>query len=478
MKKIIGLIFGATLAAMIISCAAPGNSEVNNNNVVMNDNLDLRIKKAGVVYDISKAAADNIVTETAHAKVEQNEKGLKFTLKKPEGGWQFTAIYDATTDCHTGAIVFEGYTGLAYTEETVEVIYPLCEPGKLMKFEVQLAQANGDPMIIEMVSIIPENGIGVIDYSNVNYKQWLTLSFDGDTPVSTLKNIIPPQFSGTKLVIEYFYNHPDSQGNIDWANIVWIDNNTYESISCEDSEYTIKHPYRIDFYDSIESIKSRTRQTHNYVFSNLFYTFEVPESSGIEDWRTAAIQSKCAEAIEIQSGYTPMTEKADRLEKNKWYEFVKSYYYINEDNSVKIYEYDFGTQKYSLKSGVFTNEGTINCNFFNINPVKFDDKFICKQASFTKENSTSSGIEGTWKSGGETYYLNSDHTMTGEKNGDAISGTWKYCDTGMVTIKTIYDDGSYSPVYMWYTENELFMGNLITEPKEEEIRDVENKLIN
>ena len=498
MKRLIGLMCSSILIAMLTSCTPPVGVTRPIDDVSDSNILDLRIKNNGIVYTPSKAAANFIeVTETDHVKVEKHEKGLKFTLKKPAGGWQYTSITriemisneEAWT---TSATVFEGPTGLGYPKETVEVIYPLCEPGLQMSFDVQFNQGNGDPTFSEKVSIIPENGIGVINYSNISKKQWLTLSLDGDTPVATLKNVIAPQLNNTKLCIEYAYGARDSKGNATWDNAQWMcSRNDYGVISCEDSEYPIKYEDRNSFYERMDSIRNDKGFTHNDVFCQFFYKFTVEESSGVEDWRTKAVFSNVIEAKEILSVYSPLTESAANLEKGKWYKIQDDYFKLTGDETSDILVFDYETEKYKqyegskVKDNIAYNvekrsDGTVSGYSSLCKPVKLGDKLLSALDEFElKAGGSSDSITGTWEmSGNKWYSLKDDKTFKGEVYGNSVSGTWKYCDSGMILVKQKYQyDGWYIPYYYYYTADKLYSCEKIEYVGEKLPADVSSKII-
>lgn len=200
-------------------------SSCNNNNAESEPTiLDLRIKKDGVpatsriIKEHGTSNEDGSV-QTTHVKAEQAPGGILFTINRPSGstydnGFGYVAIYrieevevGQTTVCV-----------LPYGQMNHEpVLYPLCEPGETYDFKVQLSspESNDNGRIdeyYEFLTITAQDGIGDIDYSPVDEKQWVTVTQDGDDVIVELNDCIPPEAENVVSYIQFFL------GDEDWNN--------------------------------------------------------------------------------------------------------------------------------------------------------------------------------------------------------------------------------------------------------------------
>lgn len=184
--------------------------------------LDLRIKKDGIpvasrsIEELGTVNEDGSV-QTTHVKAEQAPGGILFTINRPSGstydnGFGYVAIYRQEKVGDTTVCI------LPYDQMIHEpVLYPLCEPGETYSFKVQISspESNDNGRIdeyYEYLTITAEDGIGDIDYSPVDEKQWVTVTQVGDDVIVEIKDCIPPEGYNVVSHIQFFL------GDEDWDN--------------------------------------------------------------------------------------------------------------------------------------------------------------------------------------------------------------------------------------------------------------------
>lgn len=288
------------------------DAESNSLNSKADEILDLRIKKSSnSAAGDSRAMEygfDSEVTETEHVKVRNVKGGIEFTIKMPDddcyvyredsdGGIGYVAIYDDTDWNKATCAELEGWKMAA--DEGLKVVYPLCNPGKKYSFRVQIEPKDVDTYkeykYYERVTIVAEDGIGEIDYNNINKmnKYFKTSYKDGKLDVS-LTNIIPPDINDVTPCIDVFAGNGDNDtlNANTWIGVYFGEPLT--QIYNEPAEFSWNID-KVETYDSnksslIENLISESGKDQYYL--EFYYKFNVPDSSeGIKDFRTAHFES-------------------------------------------------------------------------------------------------------------------------------------------------------------------------------------------
>lgn len=229
MKKLKLLICALSIFS-IVSCNVE-NSSNEEPNV-----LDLRIKKNGNVSTTRTTRNNATVNpdgsvQTTHVKAEAVTGGILFTITKPtdatyDDGFGYVAIYREEAGVRTT------YCVLPWGVTSYEpILYPFCEPGESYDFLIQIESTYSNDngrvdQYIERMTITATDGIGDIDYSNVNDKQWLTASQNGSDTTVNLVDCIPPEAANVVTYVSYF------EGDRDWSNpnTKWVKEYTSNTI--------------------------------------------------------------------------------------------------------------------------------------------------------------------------------------------------------------------------------------------------------
>lgn len=182
-------------------------------------------------------------------------------------------------------------------------LYPLCEPGERYVFQIELQTTDGDNLREaikqEWLSIVAENGVGDIDYSNLNEARHLELTYDGEKPTSTVSNFIPPEnVKNLYSRIEYF------AGTTEWApgTTYWFagynqdaSNPVFDKDPCMEDVKSWAKPEEVELYRASRcfnaTLKSKGKKQF---FSEQFFSFQVPEAQGISEFRTINLRSDYA----------------------------------------------------------------------------------------------------------------------------------------------------------------------------------------
>lgn len=182
-------------------------------------------------------------------------------------------------------------------------LYPLCEPGERYVFQIELQTTDGDNLREaikqEWLSIVAENGVGDIDYSNLNEARHLELTYDGEKPTSTVSNFIPPKnVKNLYSRIEYF------AGTTEWAPgaTYWFagysqdaSNPVFDKDPCMEDVKSWAKPEEVELYRASRcfnaTLKSKGKKQF---FSEQFFSFQVPEAQGISEFRTINLRSDYA----------------------------------------------------------------------------------------------------------------------------------------------------------------------------------------
>lgn len=239
MKKIgilEALVFSASL---VIGLAACSNASGGENFSIGEKKLDLRIKKNGIPYgsNVSTCATNELVEparmyfsksvsptngdvsgnnfderlwtadrhQTTHCKVEEDGyNGVYFTITRPSadcydpskgGGWGYVVIYRYEKISGKNMDTTRASPPNNRGNE-ITVLYPLCEPGERYVFHIIIepknVNANREAVVDEFLSVIAKDGVGDIDYSNINNAGHLDLQYNGGRPILKLLDCIPP----------------------------------------------------------------------------------------------------------------------------------------------------------------------------------------------------------------------------------------------------------------------------------------------
>lgn len=185
-------------------------------------------------------------------------------------------------------------------------LYPLCKPGERCVFKVRLQPIDVDNHreleVCEWLSIIAQDGVGNIDYSNLNEARRLELTYDGEKPTSTVFNFSPPILPASAKnllsVIEYV------AGTSEWATgtTYWIaeysqdvSNYVFDKDPCMEDVKSWAKPEEVERYRASRcfnaTVKSKGKKQF---FSEQFYKFQLPEAQGISEFRTINIRSNYA----------------------------------------------------------------------------------------------------------------------------------------------------------------------------------------
>lgn len=182
-------------------------------------------------------------------------------------------------------------------------LYPLCEPGERYVFEVELQPEDSSDhrelIKQEWLSIVAENGVGDIDYSNLNEARHLELTYDGEKPTSTVTNFIPPEnVNNLYSRIEYF------AGTKEWATgtTYWLagynqdaSNPVFDKDPCMEDVKSWAKPEEVELYRASRCFNATLKSLgKKQFFSEQFFTFQVTEAQGISEFRTINLQSEFA----------------------------------------------------------------------------------------------------------------------------------------------------------------------------------------
>nr|WP_318659175.1 hypothetical protein [uncultured Treponema sp.] len=236
------------------------------------------------------------------------------------GGYSWVAIYREE--------VIEGkvcYTTVAQLDtvsdsssDILECFYPLVEPGKKCVFNVLIEPLDSyeyfENKLCEEIVITPEDGIGDIDYSNVDKDRKFILSYDGEKPILKLLNYFP-EFPSYVRNLRTKYDI--MIGKDDWTKKYetrWLTAYTGNCIEYEISKdpyyedlklgwYTIdengektEHHYsdaEIEAQYRTYNFKNRLESTDkNEFYAIYYYLFDLPvDCYGIREWRALEVRS-------------------------------------------------------------------------------------------------------------------------------------------------------------------------------------------
>jgi len=263
---------------MFIAAGCFGNDDDDSKEV-----LDLRIKKNGnpvplqSVTEVGEPKADGSVQST-HVKIEAAAGGILFTITKPSDstygdGFGYVAIYRIENDVQTTCCV------LPWGASSYEpFIYPFCESGETYRFKVQIESTHSNDngrvdQYHEYLTIKATDGIGDIDYSNINSRDWLSASQSGDDALVSLSDCIPPDANSVKTTIQYFVG----DGDFDKASTKYL--STYNATKIE---FDRREP------GLIETVKSKGA---SQFFAEYFFSFKLDAYPQFADIKTKTLRS-------------------------------------------------------------------------------------------------------------------------------------------------------------------------------------------
>ena len=316
--KIRNFIFGIALICAICFTSCSDGSSSSDSNETSSRDLDLRIKKNGVVHNSSRSIENAAeITQTAHVKATAVSGGIQFEIALPSDAsyLEIRRLEDIegmedfwTTRC-------ELQDAWQYKGQTYKFVYPLCEPGEKYKFNIGMETTeNGimKPIPEEIIIITATDGIGDIDYSNLTSRH-IDLSYDGTKPTVKVLNVIPPEGDNVGTRIAYYAKNSSTE--TDWNNdVIWFGNyfgkesDTVSSTKLHEAkDYTsLDNPvYCSEAKNQNQELLAKgfshflESTNKSYLFAQYAYTFEVNEMKNPERyvWRTAILDS---EAIKIK----------------------------------------------------------------------------------------------------------------------------------------------------------------------------------
>ncbi len=237
------------------------------------------------------------------------------------GGWDNVGIIRLEDLGGNGDITRTTQTWLSIGEwdkdEKVNTcFYPMCEPGERYVFIIELQSTthqlhSGDPDYIkkEYLSIVAQDGIGDIDYSNLDPSRNIEVKYDGEKPIAKLKNCIPPEnMRNIVSVLHLFAGNRDWQGD----STQWIARyDKTDDIMQFDKDPCMEYIRRNwTTYDENGNERPFTdeeledmRPTHCFnaalkakgkkeFYAAHCFTFTVPEAKGIQEFTSIYIESE------------------------------------------------------------------------------------------------------------------------------------------------------------------------------------------
>ncbi len=213
--------------------------------LVVSGVMDLRIKGGNVanvdnVYDCSQAiewgdATGEVFTKGyVTAKVYTN--GIYFEVSRPSeecylAGWGGT-INPVEADGKKSTRLYLINSG---DETKRSGFWPLCIKGKKIKLSVYVEPANVDQYREltheEIFEITPAGGIGEIDYSNYDSKNWFTYGWENGKPVIKFdsSDLVLPNGANIKTRIGFYAGTGVWENNATiWINAWEVDGAVYE----------------------------------------------------------------------------------------------------------------------------------------------------------------------------------------------------------------------------------------------------------
>lgn len=235
------------------------------------------------------------------------------------GGWNYVGITRLEDLNGNGDRIWTTRAPLStekWNEKVNTCFYPLCEPNERYVFIIELKSIDanfhsGDPdyEIQEFLSIKAQDGIGDIDYSNLDPSRNLEVKYDGEKPIAIVKNCVPPKNTNELLsVLQVFAGNRDWQGD----SSHWIadykrsgDMMQFDKDPCMEMirrDWTTKDENGNERHFTEEEVENmRSTQCFNAMLKSKgkkefyvahYFSFSVPEAQGIEEFRSKYIESE------------------------------------------------------------------------------------------------------------------------------------------------------------------------------------------
>lgn len=241
------------------------------------------------------------ILQTKHVKVEKVTGGLKFTIKRPTAdGYQVK--YDGS-----GNVVSSGWSSVFITttgnlskgrvqatvdlsgtvgKDEVTVFWPICEPGKLCEYGVQIEPYDGrlrESIIQEKLVVAANEGSVKIEKAPKHSE--VILSYDGQKPTVKAEGLESPagKIQNLKTKCHFFATNQSQlkDGSVDWRTdyaVSWI------------CEYSVPGVVDEFVWDDAKYWDSRTfNEIFDATGKDTLYTtwtiqFDLPELSGLDVW--------------------------------------------------------------------------------------------------------------------------------------------------------------------------------------------------
>lgn len=242
-----------------------------------------------------------------------------YNTNKTYGGWNYVGITRFEDLNGNGDRIWTTRAPLPtgkWNEKVNTCFYPLCEPNERYVFLIELKSIDanfhsGDPDydIQEFLSIKAQDGIGDIDYSNLDPSRNLEVKYDGEKPIAIVKNCVPPKNTNELLsVLQVFAGNRDWQGD----SSHWIadykrsgDMMQFDKDPCMEMirrDWTTKDENGNERHYTDEEVENmRSTQCFNAMLKSKgkkefyvahYFSFSVPEAQGIEEFRSIYIESE------------------------------------------------------------------------------------------------------------------------------------------------------------------------------------------
>ena len=287
----------ATLLALLMmvafaGCSNESSSDGGGNSGQETEMLDLRIKNGGKVYSARAVREQGVVAgdtaTTTHVTARTVSNGIQFDIQRPEDecyadGFGNVLIYRVENGEQTTGVLVNS-RGSHSVLTAISFLYPLCEKGEEYELKVQIEPQdlnnNRNHEYYEYVKLTALGGIGDIDYSKINKKNWVTAQELDGKPVVEIKDCIPPEAKNERTFIDFF------AGNGDWETnnaTVWFTSYT----SASGIEFTVNPS---DEWVSSVFTPALQETGKTQWFANYKFKFDIP---GYENaiWMTKEIRS-------------------------------------------------------------------------------------------------------------------------------------------------------------------------------------------
>lgn len=240
--------------------------------------MDLRIKGGNIankdnIYDCTQTFNKGTATEqtftTAHVKATVYTNGVYFEVTRPTDecylpGWGATVNPIEADGTKSTRLFLNGDN-----ENTKYGFWPLCIKDKKIKFSIYMEPSNVDQYrqftYDETIEITPQGGIGEIDYSNFDAKQWFTYGWENGKPVIKFDSseLVVPNGANLETRISFY------AGNGVWENnaTIWV-----KVYAVAGAKYEINLPD-----DELEDLKKKVADKgKNQIYYEYMFQFKIP----------------------------------------------------------------------------------------------------------------------------------------------------------------------------------------------------------